>query len=56
MYSTVWCGFCKKAREYFVANRIPFVEYDVDKDIQAMRRYKKLVQTECRSFSSKSGE
>jgi len=42
MYSAAWCGFCKKARRYFVANRIPFVEYDVDKDMRAKRRYQKL--------------
>lgn len=42
MYSAAWCGFCKKARRYFIANRIPFVEYDVDKDMRAKRRYKKL--------------
>ncbi len=42
MYSAVWCGFCKKARRYFVANRIPFIEYDVDKDMRAKRRYQKL--------------
>ncbi len=42
MYSTAWCGHCKKARQYFIANRIPFVEYDVDKDFSAKQRYQKL--------------
>lgn len=42
MYSTSWCGYCKKARQYFTRNRIPFVEYDIEKDIQARKRYQKL--------------
>lgn len=42
MYSATWCGYCKKARRYFVANQIPFVEYNVDKDRRAKRRYQKL--------------
>jgi glutaredoxin len=42
MYSAEWCGFCKKARKHFSANRIPFVEYDIDRDQRAKRRYQKL--------------
>lgn len=42
MYSASWCGYCKKARKYFRANRIPFVEYDIERNKQAYRRYKKL--------------
>ena len=30
MYSTTWCGVCKKARNYFTANKIAFQEYDVE--------------------------
>ena len=30
MYSTTWCGVCKKARRFFQANNIPFSEYDVE--------------------------
>ena len=39
MYSTSWCGYCKKARKYFVAKGIPFVEYDIEKNPQAKREY-----------------
>lgn len=42
MYSAAWCGFCKKAKSHFIANRIPFVEHDVEKDQRAKRRYQKL--------------
>lgn len=39
MYSTEWCGNCKKARRYFIKNGIPFVEYDIEKNKKAMKRY-----------------
>jgi glutaredoxin len=42
MYSTAWCGYCKKARKYFVAKGIPFVEYDIEKNARAKRDYDKL--------------
>jgi len=30
MYSAVWCGVCKRARQYFKAHKISFREYDVE--------------------------
>ncbi len=42
MYATDWCPYCKKAREYFNANDIPFTEVDVEKSIEGARRYKAL--------------
>ena len=42
MYSAVWCGYCKKARKYFLANNIPFKEYDVEESRKGKRDYKKL--------------
>ena len=30
MYSAVWCGVCKRARQYFKTNKISFSEYDVE--------------------------
>lgn len=42
MYSTEWCGVCKKAKAYFSANGIPFREYDVEKNQKGKREYKKL--------------
>jgi glutaredoxin len=29
---TSWCGYCRKAREYFHSLRVNLVEYDVEKD------------------------
>lgn len=37
MYSTSWCGYCRKARQYFISNNISFVEYDIEKDERAGR-------------------
>ena len=42
MYSTEWCGVCKKAKKYFKQHRIAFREYDIDKSEKARARWKKL--------------
>lgn len=42
MYSTEWCGYCKKAAAYFRKNNIPFKEYDVEKTEKGKKDYKKL--------------
>lgn len=42
MYSTSWCGYCRKAREHFVANKVKFVEYDIEQDKAAHQRFKAL--------------
>ncbi len=42
MYSTSWCGYCKKAARHFQRNNIPFEEYDIEKSKKAARDYKKL--------------
>lgn len=42
MYSTSWCGYCKKAALHFRKNNIPFTEHDIEKSEQAAREYKKL--------------
>jgi glutaredoxin len=43
MYATAWCGYCTKARQYFRQNRIPFVEFDIEKDHSARRDYNALM-------------
>ena len=40
MYATSWCPHCKRARNYFKKNRIPFTEYDIEKNRSAKRAYK----------------
>ena len=42
MYSTSWCGYCKKAARHFRKNNIPFTERDIEKSETAAREYKKL--------------
>ncbi|MCG8670288.1 MAG: glutathione S-transferase N-terminal domain-containing protein [Pseudomonadales bacterium] len=42
MYSTTWCGYCRKARNYFNAKRIPFVEHNIEKNRNAKREYDRL--------------
>lgn len=39
MYATSWCGYCRKARQYFAANQIPYIEYDIERDAEARARY-----------------
>lgn len=39
MFSTSWCGYCKKARHYFQSNGINYIEYDIEKSKQAKRMY-----------------
>ncbi len=42
MYSTSWCGYCKKARAHFKRNNIRFQEYDIEKSAKAAKAYKEL--------------
>ncbi len=42
LYTTRWCGYCMKAREYFRAEGIPFTEYDIERDQNAALRKKRL--------------
>ncbi len=32
VYSTPSCSYCRKAKQYFKENRIPFKDFDVAKD------------------------
>lgn len=42
MYSTSWCPYCRKARQYFEQADIPYAEYDVEKSARAMAEYQQL--------------
>lgn len=41
LYSTQWCGYCKKARKFFANNHIPFREFDIEKNNAARREYER---------------
>lgn len=40
MYSTKWCGYCKKAKAWLIQNQIPFSEYDIEASEAYHREYK----------------
>ncbi len=40
LYSTSWCGYCRKARAWMTNNGVPFVEKDIEKDAAANAEYK----------------
>ena len=42
MYATSWCGYCKKARQYFQQQGIPFVEKDIEQSADAKREHAAL--------------
>jgi len=42
MYSTSWCGYCRKAREYFQAHGIRLIEYDIEADPSAAERKRQI--------------
>ncbi len=39
MYAASWCGYCAKARKYFIENYISYTEYDIEKNEQARKIY-----------------
>ncbi len=42
MYSTSWCGYCAQARKYFKSKGIPYIDYDIEKNKKAKRKYDAL--------------
>lgn len=42
MYATSWCGYCAKARAFFDARKIDYVELDVDRDAEAAQINRRL--------------
>ena len=42
LYTTSWCPYCDKARDFFRSRGIPFTEYDIEKDNAAAARKNKL--------------
>jgi glutaredoxin len=45
MLSASWCGTCKKAKQYFRRNGIPFREYDIENSSRGKRLYEQLGAT-----------
>ena len=42
LFTTSWCGYCKKARAFLNARGVRFVEYDIEKDPAAARRKQEI--------------
>ncbi len=42
IYVTSWCPYCKKAIDYLESNGIKYNKYDIEKDLSAATRKKKL--------------
>jgi len=42
LYSTTWCGVCKKAKRWLRSNKIAFREYDVENSERGRKDYKKM--------------
>lgn len=42
LFSTSWCGYCRKAREYLNSNGIAHVEYDIEKSSEGKRQFAEL--------------
>lgn len=40
LYSTTWCGYCRKARNFLSSKKIPFVEKDIEKSPAANQEMK----------------
>lgn len=42
MYSAEWCGVCRRAKQYFSEQQIPYKELDIDKSKQAQEGFERL--------------
>jgi len=40
LYSTSWCGYCRRARAWFTSQGIPFVEKDIENDPEGAAEYR----------------
>jgi len=42
IYTTEWCGVCKRAKAFFKQNGVPFREWDMEKSDYAAAKFKQL--------------
>jgi glutaredoxin len=42
LYTTSWCPYCRRARDYLRSRGIDFIEYDIEKDKEAAIHKKQL--------------
>lgn len=41
LYTTSWCPYCTKARQFLEAANIPYIEQDIEKSTAARRQYER---------------
>lgn len=56
LYTTSWCPYCKKARQFFRSQGIAFKEYDIEKDKKAAARKNQLDSKKGVPFAVVNGE
>jgi glutaredoxin len=42
LYTTEWCGVCKRAKTYMKENNVPFSEWDVEKSDYGAAKFRQL--------------
>jgi glutaredoxin len=42
LYTTSWCPYCRRARDYLRSKGVDFIEYDIEKDKEAAIRKRQL--------------
>lgn len=42
MYSTKWCPYCHRAREYFKRHSFDYVEYDIEASAENLAKFRQL--------------
>lgn len=42
LYSTTWCGYCAKTREYFADNQIDYQDIDVEQTDEGQTAYQQM--------------
>lgn len=42
LYSTTWCGYCAKTRQYFAENNISYIDLDVETSEQGRTEYQRM--------------
>ena len=56
IYETSWCGYCKKAKDFFRSRGIDFVTYDIERDPEAARRMRSLTSRRAVPYVVINGE
>jgi glutaredoxin len=42
LYMTEWCPYCRKMEQYLRQNRVRYHRYDIDRDREALKRYRRM--------------